>query len=73
VIAEGLDLLLVSAGGDIGDEGRRATGQLNSQFMIALQKHDCASISKREGGRISKNSLIVENNMRIQGTMTKLT
>jgi hypothetical protein len=32
-----LDLLLVSARGDIGDEGRRATGHVNSQFMIVLQ------------------------------------
>jgi hypothetical protein len=54
VFAEGLDLLLVSAGGDIGDEGGRATGHLNSQFMIVLQKHDCANISKRESGKISK-------------------
>jgi hypothetical protein len=38
MVAEGLDLLLASAGGDIGDEGWMATGQLNSQFMIVLQK-----------------------------------
>jgi hypothetical protein len=55
VVAEGLDLLLVGAGGDIGDEGGRATGHLNSQFMIDLQKHDRVDISKREGGQISKN------------------
>jgi hypothetical protein len=55
VVAEGLDLLLVSAGGDIGDEGGRATGYLNFQFMIVLQKHHRAKISKREGGKISKN------------------
>jgi hypothetical protein len=53
--AECLDLLLVSAGGDIGDNGGRATGHLNSQFMIVLQKHDRANISKRQGGKISKN------------------
>jgi hypothetical protein len=55
VFAEGLDLLLLSAGGDIGDEGGRATDHLNSQFMIVRQKHDRANISKREGGKISKN------------------
>jgi hypothetical protein len=55
VVAEGLDLLVVSGGGNIGDEGGRATGHLNSQFMIVLQKHYCANISKREGERISTN------------------
>jgi hypothetical protein len=55
VVAEGLDLLLVSSGGDIGDEGGRVTGHLSSQFMIALQKHSRANISKREDGKISKN------------------
>jgi hypothetical protein len=55
VVAEGLDLLLVSAGGDIRDEGGRATGHLNRQFMVVLQKHDHANISQREGGKISKN------------------
>jgi hypothetical protein len=54
VVADGLDLSLVSAGGDIGNEGRRATGHLKSQFIIVLQKHDRANISKREGGKISK-------------------
>jgi hypothetical protein len=55
VVAEGRDLLLVSAGGDIGDEGGRATGHLNSQFMTVLQKQNYANISKRESGKISKN------------------
>jgi hypothetical protein len=55
VVAEGLDLLLVSARGDIGDEAGRVTGHSNSQFMIALQKHDCANVSKTQGGKISKN------------------
>jgi hypothetical protein len=52
VFAEGLDLLLVSAGEDIRDEGGRATGHLNSQFMIVLQKHDRANVFKtdRRGG-----------------------
>jgi hypothetical protein len=54
VVAEGLDLLLVSAGGDIGDEGGRATRHLNSQFMIVFQKHDRADLSKREDGKIPK-------------------
>jgi hypothetical protein len=54
VVAEGLDLLLVSTGGDIRDEGGRATGHLDSQFMIVLQKHGRANISKRESGKISK-------------------
>jgi hypothetical protein len=53
--AEGLNLLLVSAGGDIGNERGRAIGHLNSQFMIVLQKHDRANISRRESGKISKN------------------
>jgi hypothetical protein len=66
VVAEALNLSLVSAGEDIGDEGRRATGHLNSQFMIVLQKRDRTNISKREGEKISKISSIVENNMRIQ-------
>jgi hypothetical protein len=55
VVAEGLDLLLVSAGVEIGNEGGKVTGYLNSQFMIVLQKHDRANISKRESGKISKN------------------
>jgi hypothetical protein len=55
VVAEGLDLLVVSGGGNIGDEGGRATGHLNSQFMIVLQKHDHTNISKWEGGKISKS------------------
>jgi hypothetical protein len=55
VVAESLDLFLVSAGRDIEDEGGRATGHLNSQFTIVLQKHDRANTSKREGGKISKN------------------
>jgi hypothetical protein len=55
VVAEGLDLLLMSAGGDIGDEGGRATRHLNCQFMVVLQKHDHTNISKREGVKISKN------------------
>jgi hypothetical protein len=48
LVAEGLDILLVSAGEDIGDEEGRAAGHLNSQFMIILQKHDRANISQRE-------------------------
>jgi hypothetical protein len=52
--AEGLDLLLVSARGDIRDEEGKVTSYLNSQFMIILQKNDRANISKREGGKISK-------------------
>jgi hypothetical protein len=55
VVAEGLYLLPVSAGGEIGKEGAKAIGHLNYQFMIVLQKHDRANISKREGGKISKN------------------
>jgi hypothetical protein len=55
MVAEDLDLLGVSVGGDVGDEGDRATGHLNSEFMLGLQKHDDANISKREGGKISKN------------------
>jgi hypothetical protein len=54
VVAQGLDLLMVSARADIGDEEGRATGHLNSQFMIVFQKHDRANISKRESGKISK-------------------
>jgi hypothetical protein len=73
MVVESLDLLLVSAGGDIRDKRGRATGHLNSQFMIILQKHDRANISKREDGKISKNSSIVENNMRIRGIITKVT
>jgi hypothetical protein len=53
-VAEGLEVLLVSAGGEIGDEGRRATGRLKSQFKIVLQKYNRANISKMEGGKISK-------------------
>jgi hypothetical protein len=55
VVANGLDLSLVNTGGDIGDEGGRATHHLNFHFMIVLQKHDCANISKREGEKIVKN------------------
>jgi hypothetical protein len=55
VVARCLDLLPVSAGGDIGDEGGRATGHLNSQFMIVLWKDDRGNIFKREGETISKN------------------
>jgi hypothetical protein len=55
VFTERLDPLLVSAGGDIGDEGGRATGHLNPQFIIVLQKHDHANISQMEDGKISKN------------------
>jgi hypothetical protein len=33
---------------------REGIGHLNSQFMIVLQKHDRANISKRESGKISK-------------------
>jgi hypothetical protein len=54
VVAEGMDLLLVSAEGDIGDGGWRVTGYLNSQFMIVLQKHDRDNISKRESRKILK-------------------
>jgi hypothetical protein len=73
VVAHGLDLLLASAGGEIGDEVRMAAGRLNPQFMIVLQKHDRANLSESEGGKIVKNETILENNMRIQGIMTKLT
>jgi hypothetical protein len=55
VVAEGLDLLLVSAGGDIVDEEWTITSHLNSQFVIVLQKQDRANISRRGGGKISKN------------------
>jgi hypothetical protein len=40
---------------------------------LKLSIHDRANIFKREGGKISKNQAIVENNRRIQGIMTKLT
>jgi hypothetical protein len=54
VVAEGLNLSLVSAEETSGmKEGR--TGHLNSQFMIVLQKHDRVNISKRDGGKVSKN------------------
>jgi hypothetical protein len=64
---------MVSAGGNRGDKGAREACHSRPQFLTVLQKHDRANISKREGGKISKNYSIVEGNIRIQGIMAKLT